>query len=304
MKRPSRKCSRCAVRIGWVGLFVDAILVGVKLAVGLKTGSRAMMADCLYSLIDVLSALLVIGSLRVSRRSVDEDHPYGQGKVEFLAIACVSLCIAAFAFLLLHRAGDTLLEGSHGAIEPLGAVTAILAAGACYMVWRYASCVGTRLNSPIILSHAEHNKADALSSLAVLVTIVLSWIGLGVLDPLVAIAEIVHVLAISVTLLRRGIDGLLDVSTGAGDLAKVAELARSSPGVLAVEDVRVRRLGSSLWIELAVRIEPQRSMADAGRIRAMIRAAILSRIEHVGNVMIEVRPAVMLAMPQLVQPKA
>lgn len=290
MSMMTKRCTACGTRIGWIALLVDSGLMALKLAVGLQTGSRAMMADALYSLVDVISALLVLSSFKLSRKGVDENHPYGHGKVEFLAIATVSLCIAAFAVLLLHRVAEDLVRGGHPGVSPLAAATAGLSVVACLLVYGYARCVGTSLNSPILITHAEHHKADAISSVAVLVSIVLSWVGLGLLDPLVAGLEIVHIIGISYVLLRRGMHGLLDASVDPSQRARIIEIATRVPGVAGVHDVRARHIGASIWIELTVRVGPCRRMAEAGRIRAQVRAELMSGIDHIANVMIRVLP--------------
>jgi len=168
------------------------------------------------------------------------------------------------------------------------------------LVYRYAACAGRRLNSPIILTHAEHNKADALSSVAVLVGIVLSWVGLGFLDPIIAVLEIVHILAISAALLRRGLFGLLDAAIDPRQIGRIRAIAHGVAGVAGVEGIRARHLGADLWIEMTVRIAATRRMADAGQVRSLVRAALLREIPHIGDVNIDVRPATPVAPTELV----
>lgn len=286
-----RRCIRCGLRVGMVGAVVDTLLIGIKLFVGLETGSRALMADALYSAIDLISALMVIASFKISRKGADDDHAYGHGKVEFLAIAAVSVCVLGFAVLILHGAIDDLLTREHRSVHPLAATVPAIGVIACFLVYRYARCAGQRLGSPVISSHAEHNKADAISSLAVLLTIVLSWVGLGVLDPIVAVAEVGHIIYVSVTLFRRGFDGLLDAATDPVAQGHVARAARRVPGVLGVERVRTRNIGAKVWIELSIRVAPRRRMAEVGAIRTLVRGEICASVERVANVMIEVIPA-------------
>lgn len=287
---PGDNCMRCGTRVGWVGLCVDAVLVTMKITVGIKTGSRAVMADALYSMIDVISAIMVIVSLRMSAKGIDDEHPYGHGKVEFLAVTFVSLCVAAFAAILFHRVVFDFVDEVHPKPEPLAAAAAALSVAGCFMVWRYAHCVGSRLGSPIIVTHAEHNKVDAISSFAVLVSIGLSWLGLGTFDLVVAVGEIVHILWVSFVLLRRGVDGLLDASTDPRQLSIIARIARGVPGVVGVGEVRTRNLGSSIWVELTVEVAAKRRMHEVGRIRSLVRSEIGLRVTRVENVMIDIRP--------------
>lgn len=281
---------RCGTWVGWIGLGVGMTLVVVKVAVGLKTGSRAVMADALYSIIDVVSAIMVIASVGVSRRAVDDEHPYGYGKIEFLAVTFVSFCIAAFAAVLFHRVASDVVSGVHQGANPMAAAAAAVSMIACLLVSRHASCVAARLGSPIIATHAEHNKVDAISSFAVLIGITLTWLGLGMVDQIVAIGEIFHILWVSYMLFQRGMHGLLDASTDPEQLRKIARIAGEVPGVVRVDDVRARSLGSSLWVELTVEVAARRRMHEVGRIRSLVRSELVSQLTRVANVMIDIRP--------------
>jgi cation diffusion facilitator family transporter len=280
------------MRLGLVGFVVDATLVLVKVIVAWFTGSRALMADSLYSMIDVLSACTVLGTFRLSRKGVDEEHPYGHGKIEFLAVAFVSMVIASFAVLLIYRVGHDLWTGVQHHPSAVVAWVAVLSLISCYLISRYAHSVGHWLNSPVILTNAEHHHADMLSSVAVLAAALLSWVGLGFIDPLIAALEVVHILHTSWRLWRGAMDGLLDAAVEGPQTGLISELAKGVAGVVAVDEVRLRSLGSSLWVELRLRVGPKRRMSDVGTIRELVRQEIVSKVANIGNVVIDVLPTV------------
>jgi len=290
MSSQERENLNSGMRVGWVGLTVDSILAAGKLVGAWYTGSRALFGDALYSLIDVLSALAVLGTFRVSRKKVDEEHPYGYGKIEFLAVVFVSLVIASFAVLLLYRVAHDLISGAPHTPSPIVTVVALISVVACLTIWQYAKRVGKRLNSPVILTNAEHHHADLISSSAVLVAALLSWVGLGFADPVVAILEVGHILYTSWRLLHGALAGLLDASVDKSRLEHIAKLVAVVPGIVDVGNVRIRSLGSSLWIDMQVRVGATRRMSEVAHLRELVRLEVLNNIDHVANIVIEVLP--------------
>jgi cation diffusion facilitator family transporter len=277
------------MRVGWIGIVANSALFGMKAFIGYETGSKALTADALFSILDVLSALLVIISFRIARKRANEEYPYGHGKIEFIAIAVVSLCIAAFAYELLERIIGELLHGERVKVDLRAAAAAIIACVTCYTISRYAECAAHRLQSPLLHTHAEHNKFDAISSLAVLVSIVLSWVGLAMLDAIVALLEIVDVVFTSGSLLKRGVSGLLD-AVDPQLAAEITRIAHAVPGIRGVAPVRARHVGSYVWVELRVQVSPTCRMSEAGAIRARLRSEISARVQNVANVMVEILP--------------
>jgi divalent metal cation (Fe/Co/Zn/Cd) transporter len=87
-----------------VTLAVSSGLGVLKIVVGIMAGSRALVASALYSINGVLSAIVVITSMRIARRSPDDSHPYGYGKAEFVAVGVVSVILAgAVVYIIVHH---------------------------------------------------------------------------------------------------------------------------------------------------------------------------------------------------------
>src|SRR3954454_22249659 len=93
---PSNQAER-GMRMALTGLWVNAVMVAVKLLAGILGNSYALIADAIESSTDIFSSLIVWGGLRVTTRPADEDYPYGYGKAETLAAAVVSLMLLGAA---------------------------------------------------------------------------------------------------------------------------------------------------------------------------------------------------------------
>jgi cation diffusion facilitator family transporter len=85
------------IRAAQVGLVVNALLAGVKLAAGIFGHTYALVADAVESAADIVASLVVWGGIAVAARPADEDHPYGHGKAESLAAGLVAVMLVLAA---------------------------------------------------------------------------------------------------------------------------------------------------------------------------------------------------------------
>ena len=102
------------MRAALTGLFVNIVLVIVKLLAGIAGHSSALVADAIESFTDIFSSLIVWGGLRITTRPADEEYPYGYGKAEALAAAIVSLMLLGAALgVAVAAIGEIMTPAAH-----------------------------------------------------------------------------------------------------------------------------------------------------------------------------------------------
>ncbi|MHC4763419.1 MAG: cation diffusion facilitator family transporter, partial [Planctomycetota bacterium] len=107
------KCSKCASRLSWIGIWDSAFLALFKGVIGILTGSRALTASALYSLHDVISSVAVLIGLKVATRPADKEHPYGYGNAEYIVCVFTSILILAATVFLLGDSIRVIFMGEH-----------------------------------------------------------------------------------------------------------------------------------------------------------------------------------------------
>ena len=165
-----------------ISLGVNIVLTCFKFLAGIFGLSKAMIADALHSLSDILTSGVVYAGVCISELPADEDHPYGHGNAETIAavlVAFIILGIGAYAGIsatlsLMRKQLATPLN-----IALFAAVFSILIKEALY---RYTIKVGKMSNSPAVIADAWHHRSDAYSSVAALVGIVGAKFSLLYLD--------------------------------------------------------------------------------------------------------------------------
>jgi cation diffusion facilitator family transporter len=262
------------VQFSRLNLVVNSALAALKAFIGVVAASRALMASALYSVNDVLSAVIVIISLRVARRPPDSEHAYGYGKAEFIAIGIVSTILAGAVIFILFFSVADLFKGVEAPPHYFALFVAALTMATNAFIARRGFCVAERLGSPVLETCAEHNHADAVSSLAAMIGIGGAAIGLHFLDPLVAIFETFHIIWLSGSLLGHSLRGLMDGALPPDEVEHIARACQQLPGVLGLKTMRTRQSGPHACVDMDVLVSPELSVKEADRIRAQVAQAI------------------------------
>ncbi len=278
------KCVKCAERLSWIGILDSILLALFKGVVGIATGSRALTASALYSLHDVISGAAVLIGLKISTRPADKEHPYGYGNAEYIVCVFTSILILGATVFLLGDCIRIIFMGEHTPPHWVALIAAVISLLANEIIYRFNICAYKHMNSPALLAHAKHHRADVISSFAVVVAVVGGAFGYRFLDVLVAVFEAGHLLYLSIELLYQGGAGLIDRSIEENDVSLIRQLVSDMNEVKEIKDIKTRQIGRSIWVDLYVSLPTNKTIAEVNTISARIRYDIANRLEHLGNV--------------------
>src|SRR5213082_4222905 len=150
------------VRRVFIGLLVaNLAVVGVKLAVGLSSGSLAVLGGAVDSCVDALNNVLALIVVRVAAKEPDEDHPYGHGKFETLGALAIVGFLSITCFELIRGAVNELLQGAHPVgVTDLQLAVLVLTLGVNVVIAWYENRRGRELKSELLVADAAHTRAD------------------------------------------------------------------------------------------------------------------------------------------------
>jgi ferrous-iron efflux pump FieF len=260
---------------------VAAILIGAKLAIWIATGSVAILGSLVDSGMDALASVVTLISIRQAAQPPDRAHRYGHGKAEAIGAFVQAGFVLGSAFFLANEAARRLL--SPQPLEQSGLAVAVLLL-ACVLtaaLLGFQRYVVRRTGSIAIRADSLHYRSDLLMNLAVIVILVLTEAtGSMLVDPLFGLALVLVLLFSAVAVARRALDMLMDRELPAAQRASIRTLALQHPGAHDVHDLRTRRAGSDVFIELHLELDGQLSLEQAHAIthevEARIRAAFPS----------------------------
>src|SRR2546429_9179194 len=195
-----------------LGLLVaNLAVVGAKLAVGLASGSLAVLGSAVDSAVDALNNVLALIVVRVAAKAPDEDHPYGHGKFETLGALGIVGFLSISCFELVRGAVNDLTSGTRR-VTLTGSQMAvlILALGVNVLITWYEHRRGTELGSERLVADAAHARADVFITVGVVVSVLLMRQGWWWADSAVAIAVALVIVLVAYRILARTVPVLVD----------------------------------------------------------------------------------------------
>jgi len=231
----------------------SAGLTAAKAAIGLLTGSLAILSEAGHSLLDFSATVLTYFAVRISGKPADAEHQYGHGKVESVTALAETALLFLLSVVVIGEAVRRLIAAQFHAVEATAAAFAVIAGSIVIDFFRARTLrrVARETSSEALEADALHFGSDMWSSVAVLIGLCGVALGYPFADAAAAIVVAVFICIAGWRLGRRTINTLTDTAP-AGVSDRVAAIARQVPGIVAVERVRARPAGAVLFVELGV----------------------------------------------------
>ena len=269
---------KAKARVAALSVAVGVVLTGMKLTVGLLTGSLGILSEALHSLLDLAAAVMTWGSVRLSSKPADEAHPYGHGKIENLSALGEAALLLLTCVWIVYEAAQRLL-GKAAHVEATFWAFFVMAASLLLdvLISRALSAAARKYHSQALEADALHYSSDILSSGVVIVGLVGVRFGLQILDPVAALLVAALVAVAALRLGWRAAQDLLDSSPKGWTDGLRAAIALI-PGVRSVDRVRVRRSGASVFVDVVVAtgrlvsVDQSHDMAEVieGEVRRLV----------------------------------
>ena len=279
-----------ASRVIQVGFWVNAGLMAMKLLAGYFGRSEAVFADGMESAADFIAILSSMIALRIGSQPYDEAHPYGHGKAESISAIIVSLVIFGTGGWILYRSVHTIIDGAYevpGVVAVAAAFLTIITKEALY---RNSITVGKRLGSPAILAAAKDHRKDAITSVSTLIGVTGAFFGLTIMDPIAAGLTSFFIFHIGYETFMGAAHELMDGRPADECIGDIAKLAEGVEGVENVHEIRCRRSGQYLIVDLKLDMDPDMTVRRSHTIATEVKRRIFEGFPHVGDVMIHINP--------------
>ena len=262
-------------RVALGSVVASAGLTAAKGVIGLLSGSLAILSEAAHSFLDLAATVLTYFAVRISDKPADLEHQYGHGKVESVA------ALAETALLFLLSAGVTWeavqrLFGTHASrVEATLASFAVIALSIAvdFFRARVLSRTAAATGSQALEADALHFSSDMWSSFAVLVGLCAVAFGYPQADAIAAIVVAVFVCLAGWRLGKRTIDTLTDTAPR-GVTERIARIAQKIPGIVAVEQVRTRPAGATLFVEIALAVSRTLPLGRVAALKDQVTRAI------------------------------
>lgn len=273
--------------LAWI-LVANWVVAFAKIGMGAASGSAAVLADGIHSLVDGASNILGLVAMSVASRPPDEDHPYGHAKFEALASLGIGVLIGGALLQLAEIAISSLLRNSHPRATPAMAAVMIGTLVVNVAVTVVEHRWGKKLGSSLLVADAQHTLSDVGVTLSVLVALLFVHLGFPRADALVALFVLGIVGWVAFGILKHS-TGILSDTTRIPPDALEKE-AVSIEGVLSCRSARSRGLPDAVFIDLAIGVDPALPTRDAHEVAHRVEAHLVARFPEVVDVVVHVEP--------------
>lgn len=236
------------------------LLTGMKVVVGVSTGSIGILAEAAHSALDLVAAAVTFWAVRAAGRPADPEHTYGHGKIENLsALFETALLLLTCVWIVSESVERLLFRPVH--VEPTAWAFAVMAVSIVIDVSRSRALARTarKYGSQALEADALHFSTDVWSSTVVLAGLALVLVSqrtgvawLAQADAVAALAVGAIVVVLSLRLGKKSIDDLVDAVPEGLREALVA--AARVPGVVDVPRLRVRRTGPVAFVDATLTV--------------------------------------------------
>jgi cation diffusion facilitator family transporter len=267
-------------RFAWLSIGAALLTIGLKTAAYLITGSVGLLSDAVESLVNLLGGIMALAMLTIAARPADEDHAHGHGKAEYFSsglegglilVAAISIAVAAVLRLITPQPLQELGVGL--AVSVVASVINLIVA---LVILR----AGRQHNSITLETNARHLLTDVWTSAGILAGLgLVALTGWQWLDPVLALLVAANITRTAVSIMRRSVGGLMDVSISLKDLEAVRQVFQNyeTSGVK-FHALRTRQSGMQNFVSVHVLVPGdwtvQRGHELLERIEADIRNAL------------------------------
>jgi cation diffusion facilitator family transporter len=279
-------------RAAAVSILSNTLLIVLKLAAGVITGSIAIITEAIHSSIDLVASMVAFFSVRKADEPADESHPYGHEKVENLAAGIEGMLILAGAAVIVIESVRRLVDVPQ--VESLGVGLAVIGFSAVVNVGvsAYLFRQAEKTDSPALEGDAAHLRTDAMTSFGVLIGLGLVEVtGIQVFDPITALVVAAAIVVAGLRIITRSSRVLVDEALPAEELEAVRRAVEEhgADEIVGFHKLRARRAGSRRYVDLHVQFREGTTLARAHELSHEIDASITQRLRG-ADVLVHLEP--------------
>jgi cation diffusion facilitator family transporter len=270
-----------AARLAAGSVAVAVAVLALKAMAWWVTGSVALYADALESIVNVAAALAALLAVRLSALPADANHPYGHSKAEYFSAVLEGALIIVAALLILHEAWGAFQAPRAPEQAGIGLAVAAVASGINAAWALFLGRRGKALRSPALMADARHLWADVVTSAGVLVGVgLVTLTGFLWLDPLLAALTAVNIIFSGWRLLRESVGGLMDEAVPPATMERIRRIvAEQASGAIEAHDLRSRHAGRHTFLEFHLVVPGDMRVSESHEICDRIEAALKAELE-------------------------
>ena len=247
-----------------VATIVAALLTVLKLAIGIASGSIAVLASAVDSLLDMAISIFNYFAVKISEEKPTPEYQYAKGKIQAIAAVIEATVIISSGIFIIYQAIRKIMDDS--SVQMLGSsiVVMLISIVVTYFLVVYLNKIAHKTNSLIIKSDALHYKTDLWSNIIVLISLFLVWFsGFGIIDAILGLGIGIYIIYSAYEIGEQGVGILLDKALEPEVIDKINEIIESQEQVNGHHWLKTRTDGSRNFVEFHLVLRPDMELIQA-----------------------------------------
>ena len=254
---------------------VAALLTILKLIVGIASGSVAVLASAIDSVLDMFVSVFNYFAINNSEKPADATFNYGRGKIEALASVVEGTIISMSGLFLLYEAIKKAINGETSQYLGISLTVMIISLIITFLLVVYLNKVAKDTNSMVIKADALHYKTDVYTNIAVLVSLILvHFTGIELVDVIVGGGISIFIIYSAYELIQEGVLVLLDRAVDEEIIEEIVKIIESEEKVNTHHLLKTREAGHQTFVEVHLVFNCIISLMDAHRVTDRIEDKI------------------------------
>ena len=246
---------------GIMGIILNLILFAAKFAIGVISASISITADAFNNLTDAGSSVISLFGFVLSGQKADDEHPFGHGRIEYLAGIFISAAIILVGFELLGSSWDKIVHPTEFVFNKFVVIVLVISIAVKLYMAYYNNRCGKEIHSSSLCAVAKDSISDVISTTAILLSSIFMYFTDIYIDGYVG-------LLISILIIRAGVLAVMETASpllgGTPDaefVKRVEEIVRQSPATVGIHDLVVHDYGpSKVFVSLHMEVDGRGEM--------------------------------------------
>jgi len=292
MKNREEKRNRIVSRVTWFVIIGNFILAISKIIIGNISSSKAVVGDGIDSSADVISSIITLIAVKIMAQPPDEDHHYGHNRAETLATLILSFLVFFAGAQLSYSSIISLFENTIKVMpSQLAIYVTILSITGKLLMAFFLYIWGKKLKSTMLSANSKNMQGDVVISASVLIGLgAIYFFKLPILDTILAVLIGIWVMKVGIDIFREIAAELMEGHSDKSLYNEIFSVIDMIPDVQNPHRMRIRNVGSHLFIDLDIEVDPDLTVHKGHDIAKIVEKQIRQNIENVQDVMIHVEP--------------
>lgn len=283
--------SKAGKKAATVAIVANCFLTLFNITVGIMSGSYALVSEGAHTLSDVATSIIAYIGFKIGQKPADDEHPIGHGRAEAIGGLIILLFLALVAYEIMQGAIERLLNPSLITTPDVyAAIMAVLGIIINFSVSEYIINIGKSIRSPAIIADGKHQKTDIFSSIAVLLSVVVSNMGYPILDPVIGLVIGILILKTAYEVGKENLNHIMGKVPSAEFINEIKRVANNTPNAEDAHNIKVDYMGSYAVVSLHVKVDGNMTVNESHKIAHIVETNLTNKIPEVKYAMVHVCP--------------